>query len=67
MGWRLIRIYTMLVYLFMFLPVAVVVLLSFNASQFGSFPMTGLSTRWFVELAKTRRSCGPSGPRSCLA
>ncbi len=51
MGWKLIRCYTLLVYLFMFLPVAVVVLLSFNASQFGSFPMTGLSVRWFVELA----------------
>jgi spermidine/putrescine transport system permease protein len=50
MGWRLIRIYTLLVYLFMFLPIAVVVLLSFNASQFGSFPMTGLSTRWFEVL-----------------
>ncbi|MCX2721595.1 ABC transporter permease [Roseibium salinum] len=52
MGWSLIRAYTMLVYLFMFLPVAVVVLLSFNASQFGSFPMTGFSFRWFVELAQ---------------
>ncbi|ASP32054.1 ABC transporter permease [Labrenzia sp. VG12] len=52
MGWNLIRIYTLLVYLFMFLPVAVVVLLSFNASQFGSFPMTGFSFRWFVELAQ---------------
>jgi spermidine/putrescine transport system permease protein len=52
MGWNLIRLYTMLVYLFMFLPVAVVVLLSFNASQFGSFPMTGFSLRWFVELAQ---------------
>lgn len=52
MGWSLIRFYTLLVYLFMFLPVAVVVLLSFNASQFGSFPMTGLSFRWFVELAQ---------------
>lgn len=51
MGWLLIRAYTLLVYLFMFLPVAVVVLLSFNASQFGSFPMTGFSFRWFVELA----------------
>ena len=50
MGWRLIRIYTVLVYLFMFLPIAVVVLLSFNANQFGSFPMTGLSTRWFEAL-----------------
>jgi len=50
MGWQAIRIWTILVYGFMFLPVAVVVLLSFNANQFGSFPMTGLSTRWFVEL-----------------
>jgi spermidine/putrescine transport system permease protein len=49
-GWSLIRAWTVAVYLFMFLPVAVVVLLSFNASQFGSFPMTGLSLRWFAEL-----------------
>jgi spermidine/putrescine transport system permease protein len=52
MGWRLVTAWTLLVYLFMFLPVAVVVLLSFNASQFGSFPMTGFSFRWFVELAQ---------------
>lgn len=51
MGWSLVRLWTILVYLFMFLPVGVVVLLSFNASQFGSFPMTGLSLRWFEELA----------------
>ncbi|MBL3701198.1 ABC transporter permease subunit [Sulfitobacter sp. BDSS02] len=51
MGWHLIRGWAILVYIFMFLPVAVVVLLSFNASQFGSFPMTGLSFRWFIELA----------------
>lgn len=52
MGWSLIRLWTILVFAFMFLPVAVVVLLSFNASQFGSFPMTGLSFRWFIELAE---------------
>ncbi|WP_296762894.1 ABC transporter permease [Sediminimonas sp.] len=52
MGWHLLRGWTVLVYLFMFLPVAVVVLLSFNASQFGAFPMTGFSFRWFVELAQ---------------
>ena len=51
MGWHLIRGWAILVYIFMFLPVGVVVLLSFNASQFGSFPMTGLSFRWFIELA----------------
>lgn len=50
MGWHLIRSYAVLVYGFMFLPVAVVVLLSFNASQFGSFPMTGFSLRWFEAL-----------------
>ncbi len=49
-GWAWIRAWTIAVYVFMFLPVAVVVLLSFNASQFGSFPMTGISFRWFVEL-----------------
>ncbi|WP_206662421.1 ABC transporter permease [Pseudohoeflea suaedae] len=52
MGWSLIRFWTFLVYIFMFLPVAVVVLLSFNASEFGAFPMSGLSFRWFVELAR---------------
>lgn len=50
MGWGLIRLYAIAVYAFMFLPVAVVVLLSFNANQFGSFPMTGLSLRWFEAL-----------------
>lgn len=49
-GWSLIRAFTVLVYLFMFLPVAVVVLLAFNANQFGSFPMEGFSLRWFVAL-----------------
>lgn len=50
LGWTFIRLYTIAVYLFMFLPVAVVVLLSFNSSQFGSFPMEGVSLRWFVRL-----------------
>ncbi|WP_027834729.1 ABC transporter permease [Maritalea myrionectae] len=49
-GWPLIRAWTILVYTFMFLPVAVVILLAFNANQFGAFPMTGFSLRWFVAL-----------------
>jgi spermidine/putrescine transport system permease protein len=49
-GWSLIRGVTILVYIFMFLPVAVVILLAFNSSQFGSFPIEGFSFRWFVEL-----------------
>lgn len=51
-GWQMIRVWAVLVYGFMFLPVVVVLLLSVNASQFGGFPMTGLSLRWFVELGQ---------------
>lgn len=49
-GWSLIRLYTVLVYVFMFAPVAVVLLLAFNSSQFGGFPIEGFSFRWFIEL-----------------
>ena len=42
--------FTLLVYFFIFAPIAVLTLLSFNSAQFGSFPMEGLSFRWFVEL-----------------
>lgn len=49
-GWTFIRIWAIAIYIFMFLPVGVVIILSFNANQFGSFPMTGISGRWFVAL-----------------
>jgi spermidine/putrescine transport system permease protein len=51
-GWSLIRFYTIFVYVFMFAPIVVVVLLSFNPQQFGSFPMHGVSYRWYVKLAQ---------------
>jgi spermidine/putrescine transport system permease protein len=50
LSWHLIRGFTILVYLFMFTPIVVVMLLAFNSSQFGAFPMEGLSFRWFVAL-----------------
>ena len=50
MGNAGIRAFTTLVYIFMFAPIAVVVLLSFNSAQFGSFPIEGFSLRWFEEL-----------------
>ena len=53
-GWSLIRLYTILVYVFMFAPIIVVVVLSFNPEQFGSFPMKGFSFRWFVRLAQNQ-------------
>lgn len=47
---HLIGIYTLSVYVFMFLPIAVVFLLAFNSSQFGGFPIEGFSLRWFHRL-----------------
>lgn len=50
--WTLLKFYTLLVYLFMFAPIAVVLVLAFNSSQFGGFPIEGVSLRWFYELAE---------------
>jgi len=51
-GWSLIRLYTILVYVFLFAPIVAVIILSFNPEQFGSFPMKGFSFRWYVKLAQ---------------
>ncbi|ACM39624.1 MULTISPECIES: ABC transporter permease [Rhizobium/Agrobacterium group] len=48
-GWPL-KIFTALVYMFLFGPVAAVILLSFNTADFASFPMQGVGLRWFAEL-----------------
>ena len=50
LGWRAVQLVTVLVYIFMFAPIMVVVVLSFNDSQFGGFPMTGFSFRWYYKL-----------------
>jgi spermidine/putrescine transport system permease protein len=49
-GDYLLNGFTFLVYVFMFAPIIVVILLSFNSSEFGSFPIEGLSLRWFEKL-----------------
>ena len=49
-GWRAVQFLTVLVYVFMFAPILVVIVLSFNASQFGGFPMTGFSLHWYAKL-----------------
>ncbi|GAA0590281.1 ABC transporter permease [Caenispirillum bisanense] len=49
-GWSVLRLLTVLVYVFMFAPIVVVVLLSFNSSRFGTFPLEGFSLRWFEAL-----------------
>ena len=54
-GWGAIRAVTLLAYVFLFGPVVVVVLLSFNPLEFGSFPLKGLTLRWYVELVHDRQ------------
>ncbi|MFW5819104.1 MAG: ABC transporter permease, partial [Desulfovermiculus sp.] len=49
-GWSLIKLYTLLVYFWMFAPILVVIILSFNPKQFGTFPMQGFSLKWYGEL-----------------
>lgn len=49
-AWRLTQAVTLLVYVFLFAPIVATVMLSFNASMFGGFPMTGLSLRWYGKL-----------------
>ncbi len=50
--WWAVRAVAIAVYLFLFAPVAVVMLLAFNSSQFGGFPIEGVSLRWFARLAE---------------
>lgn len=49
-AWRFTGFMTLLVYIFMFAPIAATVVLSFNDSMFGGFPITGFSLRWYVKL-----------------
>jgi spermidine/putrescine transport system permease protein len=43
---------TFVTYLFMLAPALVCVVLAFNTSPSSTFPMTGLTLRWFAELAQ---------------
>ena len=50
LGWNGLRLLTLCVYIFMFAPIVVVVLLAFNSARTGSFPMEGFSFVWFGKL-----------------
>jgi len=51
-GFVLLRSFAVAVYVFMLAPVAVIVLLSFDAAEYASFPPSGWTLRWFGELGK---------------
>ena len=48
----LLAVWTLAVYLFMLAPVLVVVILAFNASPSSTFPITGVTLRWFGDLGQ---------------
>jgi spermidine/putrescine transport system permease protein len=43
----LLTCYGLSIYLFLFAPIVLLVLFSFNANQYGSFPITGWTTTWY--------------------
>lgn len=45
--WRLIKLVSVIVYVAMLLPLAVIVINSFNPSRLGNFPPARLSLRWY--------------------
>jgi spermidine/putrescine transport system permease protein len=49
-AWRLTGVVTLCVYMFLFAPIVATVVLSFNASMFGGFPLTGFSLQWYEKL-----------------
>jgi spermidine/putrescine transport system permease protein len=48
LGRRLLTAYAVLMYAFLFAPIALLVLFSFNENPAGSFPITGWSTKWYT-------------------
>jgi spermidine/putrescine transport system permease protein len=38
------------VFVFMFLPIVLLVLFSFNANRFGTFPFTGFTLQWYADV-----------------
>jgi spermidine/putrescine transport system permease protein len=47
---RALGAYGLAVYAFVFAPIAILVLFSFNANPAGAFPITGLTTKWYREM-----------------
>ena len=46
----LLGAWAVLVYVFLFAPIVLLVLFSFNANKYGTFPFTGWTTHWYSEV-----------------
>ncbi|MFC4540989.1 ABC transporter permease [Halosolutus amylolyticus] len=56
--WTAIKATTAIVYLFLLAPLIVVVAVSFNPTQFATFPPAGFSLEWYVEFFTHDRMLG---------
>lgn len=54
LGWNLLVTHSVLIYLFLYAPIVILVLFSFNASVFGT-TWEGFTLRWYVDLFTDRR------------
>jgi putative spermidine/putrescine transport system permease protein len=52
-GGLLLTIVVALIYLFLLVPIVIVILSAFNSGNFLRFPPEGISLRWFVKAAQT--------------
>src|ERR1700747_3664603 len=43
----LLSAYALLIYVFLFAPIVLLVLFSFNANRYGTFPITGWTLTWY--------------------
>ena len=46
----LLSVYGVLIYLFLFFPIVLLVLFSFNANRYGTFPITGWTFSWYRQM-----------------
>jgi spermidine/putrescine transport system permease protein len=49
------KFYLTMAFVFLFLPIAVIIVFSFNADKFPSFPLRGFTFGWYVQLANDAR------------
>jgi len=54
----LLGLYSTLIYLFLYLPIAVIVLFAFDAKPIPGLPLTELTTSWFAEMLKDQKLVG---------
>jgi ABC-type spermidine/putrescine transport system permease subunit II len=50
---RALVVWAWVIYIFLFSPIVLLILLSFNANRYGTFPITGWTFHWFSTIANS--------------